>query len=261
MTRPHRATAQSGFTLLEMSIILTAVMMVIGAYLSFYRPQQVTERTLETRQRIDRVLNAVSAFALIPANGNRLPCSAWPTSNPTNGNAKAAGCGGAVVDMGIVPYQTLGLSQDDAKDAFGNYMTYIVSGNATMNSGTAVDLVASQFCMTSPRSNIPLTRNGVVAADADRPYIAVISHGPEGIGGYDMQNVNPGSRNGVYGNMALLGTNESVNAVTGAVTDILYMDNYDPRPVTAAVTTHFDDIIGIMTGPQIASRLSLEGCH
>ncbi|MEQ9449750.1 MAG: hypothetical protein RLN70_12735, partial [Rhodospirillaceae bacterium] len=76
-----------------------------------------------------------------------LPCPADPTdTGGTFGTAPAHTGNGCAVNRGIVPFRTLGLSEDSARDGEGNYITYLVDDDNVSicdgkypNSGDLVD--------------------------------------------------------------------------------------------------------------------------
>ncbi|HEY1096881.1 MAG TPA: type II secretion system protein [Alphaproteobacteria bacterium] len=254
MNTPRIHSSQSGFTLLEMVVVVGIVATILGSYLAFYKPTQEARATNETKQKIERVLNAVSSFVLM---NNRLPCAARPTDAVISGNEPAGLCGTGGVEAGIIPYTALGLSQEDAKDGFGYYMTYIVRRTATSaaTAATRADATGSVFC--SPSTTLTLRRNGNTE---NNPYVVIIAHGPQGLGGYNMAASAAGSRSNPLGNLNALGGNtgsgERSNAVDqdNATTDI---NDYNLQ----TGFNHFDDVIGYMTGRGIISRLGITYCH
>lgn len=135
---------EGGFTLIEVSIVLAIVGLLVGGALSFYRPIDQNLRTAETKERMAKVANALSAYAL---RNNRLPCPGAPDapqSAPDDepfGAERGSGTNGTnigscltfIEQEGIVPYRTLGIRQEDVIDGFGSYFTYRVSPAFTDN--------------------------------------------------------------------------------------------------------------------------------
>jgi hypothetical protein len=240
-----RTNAQYGFTVLEMSIILIVVGTLLGAYLSFYRPGNIARQTVSTQLKIDRALNALSNFAMI---NNRLPCPANPTwGENARGRAENASCTGQ--SYGIIPYRDLGLSQEDAKDGFGFYMTYAMWGPASQSSGSAANKlnpVPSKFCDTALISTLQVNDRGTNIP----AYAVIMSHGPEGAGSYNV----PAS--GRYNTSALVSfKNENTNTDS-----TIHIRDYHPSKNPADPTAYFDDIIGYIRGSDVVTRLSATGC-
>ncbi len=132
---------QSGFTLVEMAIVLAIIGLLVGGALSFFRPLDQNIRTAETKERMQKVANAMSSFAL---RNNRIPCPASPDDaspepfgaelgSGTDGQSQGS-CTVAQAE-GIVPFRTLGIRQEDVIDGYGSYFTYRVSPAFTNQNG------------------------------------------------------------------------------------------------------------------------------
>lgn len=279
----HRLNrSQSGFTLLEMVIIVGIIGAMLGTYLSFYQPRQTAMASADTVLRMERVMNALSGYAL---RLNRLPCPARPNEDPSNTNFGAESTSGCTSTtpgaQGIVPFKTLGLMQDDVVDGFGRYFTYIVHGpttDAPPNGPAGADITTktspvvvtgSDFCtlasgMTVRRrvgAALPTTEAGNVA-------VVLISHGADGYGAFNMSLTNFNNRNasnpiGTGGGSNALndltGENERENAVNNANT--ASTDIADYNVIVSPSTLHFDDKVMYMTLPGVISRLGVTVCH
>lgn len=120
----------TGFTLVEMAIVLVIVALLMGGMMLTLGSQQEQSRLRDTRRQLVEVKEALIGFAI--ANG-RLPCPASPDAtgveNPEGGGACANRTNG------FVPGITLGLSPTDDKgyviDSWGNRIRYAVSGDGT----------------------------------------------------------------------------------------------------------------------------------
>lgn len=120
---------ESGFTLIEMGVVIVIMGLIVGSFFSFYSTNDRQQRYELTQQRLDRISRALSDFASL--NGF-LPCAAPadPGINPL-GQARAA-CNTPGQRDGIVPFRELGLSQDDVTDGFGNPISYTVTEAARL---------------------------------------------------------------------------------------------------------------------------------
>lgn len=133
MTKNHM---QAGFTLIEMAFVILIMGLIVGSVFSFYTPQLEQKRQQLTIDRENKIARALSDFAQAQ---NRLPCPAAPEDVPV-GNARVA-CASNTLRNGIVPFRTLGLTQDDIMDGFGNPITYsITEAVSQVPTGNAHDL-------------------------------------------------------------------------------------------------------------------------
>jgi hypothetical protein len=98
---------------------------------------------IETARRIEtdaKIARASRALAFYTVRNHRLPCPAEPdrgAANPPFGYERGSGAAGANVPadcgagnanwVGIVPFSTIGLTEDDVTDGYGNPLTYAVS--------------------------------------------------------------------------------------------------------------------------------------
>ena len=115
-----------------------------------------------------------------------IPCP--DTDSPPDGFSN--GTAVCTATTGVVPWLTMGLSQDDAIDSFGNYFTYVVSGNATSRaicnsvSNSYDTTAAPQYTGTLNDVTDTEARLTTQAATQGAPfYYAFVSHGKNGFGG------------------------------------------------------------------------------
>jgi len=163
--RPTRQT--SGFSLVEIAVVLVIIAILITAVGIPLATQLEQQRTIETQKQLESIKEALYGFAM--ANG-RLPCPA--TDNVVYGSANSNGAesfagggsaanGNCAVFVGFVPATTLGLAPVDSAgffvDAFGltqNRIRYAVRG---------LTISTNSSCATATAN--PLTRtDGIKAA-------------------------------------------------------------------------------------------------
>lgn len=95
----------SGFTLIEVAIVLVIIGFLIGSLIVPLGSQRQTIQIKQARQELKMIEEAILGFAI--ANG-RLPC---PSSGDVAGGNENPGGGGACVDSrGFIPAVTLGIS-------------------------------------------------------------------------------------------------------------------------------------------------------
>jgi len=102
---------QEGYILIELAIVFLVIGLLITALIPLYQSYQQRDAKAETEERIDFIAKSFSAFL---QTRWRLPCPA-----------------AAVDSHGIIPYRTLGIPEQYAKDGYGNFFTYTVSPDFT----------------------------------------------------------------------------------------------------------------------------------
>ncbi len=138
MSSPNLIHKQDGVILVIIPVILLLIGLVI-AYMMRSVQTPVFYKEHITSERMQETLNVLSAYV---QRYNRLPCPARPdglggepfgfeVGSGANGDAVPATC--AAWREGILPYKTLGLTQDYARDAWGGYITYAISPAFAVN--------------------------------------------------------------------------------------------------------------------------------
>ncbi|MDA0782525.1 MAG: hypothetical protein PQ612_08045 [Rickettsiales bacterium] len=215
---------QKGFSLIELSVIISIAAASTVAFLSWTQPETLTDaqNAVETRARMDRIEKAIEAFRV---ERDRLPCPADPQMRIGNthilGTNGVVGTGGDTygndfgtedldetqetsgtatygidcpVNMGAVPVQSLGLSNDYINDAWGRRFTYAISPKICGRDagfslpGTLAEQAASREngCTRNDYEN---NSGDIVVTDGTNPYTTaaayvVVSHGSNGLGAF-----------------------------------------------------------------------------
>ena len=118
-------STQTGFTLIEIAIVLIIVSILLGYTVALLPRQQELKQYRAVERQMDEVIEAVIGFAQV--NG-RLPCPAVPNSGGLEAN-NAVGC---TQYGGFVPVNTLGLvgrlnADSLLQDPWGNPYRYYVT--------------------------------------------------------------------------------------------------------------------------------------
>lgn len=217
------ASTQRGGIVMPMILSI----LVLGASMLALQAAKQTRQPLEaqrtTVQRMDSLEKALKAYTVTharlpcPAKGNALATDAdFGLSSP---NAATATC---TNPDGIVPWRTLGISQSEAMDGWGRFISYrvpvdtaapVTAGMTNVNAAdmTNCDTVEpSPVAPTAPAFACTASLNVLNTAfmdvavrpgltvrvnDTDQPQIAwaLISHGPSGLGAW-RSGQNPASR-------------------------------------------------------------------
>lgn len=168
-------TKPTGFTLLEMAIVLAITALLATSMVMSVKQQQTVQTTRETRTQLAEIKEALLGYAII--NGH-LPCAADPAI--ATGNANAGVGTGSPCDFtaGVLPWVDLGVAE---ADAWGRRFSYRVR-----------DIFANPPAL-SPTPDFTLADAGTIEVRPDaaitntigRELVAiVISHGKNGRGAY-----------------------------------------------------------------------------
>jgi prepilin-type N-terminal cleavage/methylation domain-containing protein len=148
-------STQTGFTLIEIAIVLIIVSILLGYTVAMLPRQQELKQYRAVKRQMDEVIEAVIGFAQV--NG-RLPCP--PAAN--SAGAENINAGGCAQYGGFVPVNTLGLggrlnADSLLQDPWGNPYRYYVT-NVNFNANASSDFTGAGGEMRSV---------GLVDSDAD----------------------------------------------------------------------------------------------
>ncbi|MEE8366248.1 MAG: type II secretion system protein [Gammaproteobacteria bacterium] len=162
---------QTGFTLIEIAIVLLIVTILLGYTVALFPKQQELKQYRAVEQEMEEIIAAIVGFAQV--NG-RLPCPAIP-------NSAGAEDGGGIADCnnfgGFVPINTLGingrLNADSLLlDPWGNPYRYYVTDNDFDGNGF------SDFVVANEMRNIGLVSTVPPYLDLDGQFIVCDQAGP-----------------------------------------------------------------------------------
>lgn len=141
--------SQSGFTLLEMAISIVIFGFILSMGLVMMTNYARVGKERAALNTFEVVADAISLYA---QSNYRIPCPSTSNVASANFGRDTIGddCTGNTV--GIIPFRTLGLSEEYIRDGFGRFITYAVSPAATLDS-QRVDwntIPIGNWCMTSP---------------------------------------------------------------------------------------------------------------
>lgn len=144
-----------GFTLIELSIVLLIIGILAASTFAAFRPMIEGGRVRTTEANMNRIVDVMSAYI---QRNHRIPCPADPDQSVVVqpfgmevGSGAAGGnigdCDDPVTEMveGIVPFKTLGISIDEVRDGWHNFITYRVSPVFTRDT-TAAGLLVHERC-------------------------------------------------------------------------------------------------------------------
>lgn len=210
---------QTGFTLVEIAIVLLIVTILLGGLLPTISGQIEQRHINDTRKQLDEIQQALIGYAV--ANGN-LPC---PAKSASDGSEDRNISGACNKRKGLIPWSALGVSK---LDSWGRIFAYSATPAYT-NSFT-------KFKLGDPRDITVMTRdtNGNLvnlSNNNDVPAV-ILSYGSNGYGAtLDNGTVLPNSS----------GTNidEQTNLAVAGINFV----SKDPSNNTVSGGGEFDDIV------------------
>jgi hypothetical protein len=129
-------------------IVVVAVVMLMSSIMLLgtgaFHIADNSDRVRETQKRQDFLVHELAAYA---QRVNALPCPADPGIDPMGhefGYARKS-CG-IETSTGLIPFRTLNLSEHDARDGWGRFMTYKISPvMANLDKGTKIFMRCRRF--------------------------------------------------------------------------------------------------------------------
>ena len=186
--RAARRRRLSGFTLVELAVVIAILGLVLGTFLAPLRAQIDAARVRQTERMLDEVREALIGHAI--ARG-ALPCPDV-VADGIDGAAPPA-CAGAALE-GILPFQTLGVPR---ADAWGRLFRYRVTQEFSRQVLTGQPPAAGRLDLGDTGDITVLTRGddpatggavelkhqSVTTALTRTAPALVLSSGPNGLGG------------------------------------------------------------------------------
>ena len=156
---------QTGFTLIEIAIVVMVFGLILGGVLSTVGVQRQQLKRDETRQLIETIKESLLGFALSDLNG-RLPCPDTDGDGVENVTAPPASV--CVQAEGFLPFGDIGVGNFDA---WGNRFRYRVTTNFADSSAPA-------FGMADPGD---ITINSAAGTVASSIPAVIVSYGANGV--------------------------------------------------------------------------------
>lgn len=179
---PILGSSQSGFSLIEMAIVLMILGIIGGMSLHLFTAQLHRAAYLKTRENQEYALTAIAAFV---EKNRRFPCPADPKAMGLEYGIepKERKCPTAKAE-GILPFRTLGISEVFAKDGFKRWMTYVIDSNlADKDNEDYMETVVGKQITLLTEQDLP-----IIADQSSRipNFVAflLISHGESGGGAF-----------------------------------------------------------------------------
>jgi len=198
---------QSGFSLIEISIVLVIAGLLLSGLLPLLTAQRTNAAISATRTKGEAIVTALMSFV---ARNHRLPCPAIADLAPNTAGygieeTTPGACAGPTPDpsailRGIVPWISLGLTTEQGLDAYHRRFTYFVRQQETLRTPDTISAMRGNMTIHSGTSVRPgLKSPGNPAGNqvntcTDNPgdnnscnlfaVVVIISHGANGSGAY-----------------------------------------------------------------------------
>jgi prepilin-type N-terminal cleavage/methylation domain-containing protein len=244
---------QSGFTLIELSVVIAIIGVILYGGMSVLVVGIQTSQVNATVARMDKIEKALLDYRV--ANG-RIPCPSDLTATASSANygveaANKGSCTGGSpaansisasgVAEGGIPVRALRLPNDYMYDGWGHRFRYAVNPDYTVTYGTACTLNANPSITVNDASG---------AARSNAAIYAIVSHGQNGHGAY--------TRGGGVVNAGSTNADEQTNChCTSTAAANTYTATYVEKAPTIATAgsplTTFDDIVTFREAWQMMS--------
>ena len=160
---------QSGFSLIEMAIVLVIVTLLVGGLVAPLAAQLEARRILETERTLADARDAVVGFSRTRGGVRHLPCP--DTDSPPDGEENRSVDGTCASPSGWLPWITLGVGD---RDAWNHRLRYEVdpafSNDEGINEATPLT------------GNIEICDASSCASPVPDIVYVLVSHGPNGLG-------------------------------------------------------------------------------
>lgn len=250
---PSHLKSHTGYTLLEMSIVLLILSLAVAGMLSITNQNIRREKIAETQRRMDVIEQALYDFRV---KNNRLPCPgifAW-IGDSTFGYAKNSSIvGGSDCDTGYqgdgvfyygdVPVRDLGLAVEYAFDGWGNrffYTTLLNSDKLPVDFSKGTNFSTSNTASTFGIKDL----NNTIILDKGEIIALVYSFGPNGHGGVGAGSSGGGLVRKNSGSTNLFEQSNCMDSIlfgSGMGFEYFYTGPYTTDPTDSRNT--FDDIV------------------
>ena len=154
MIKNSRCLPAQGFTLVEIAIVLAIIGLALGMFLPISTAMKDTQSRQLTKTKLEVIDTALANFV---AQNKYLPCPALGTTASGAANAGveqrvvATGtCNPATQANGVVPWVTLGITENDASDAWLQRITYRVDPALASNTVPLMNMSSCDPIGTGP---------------------------------------------------------------------------------------------------------------
>lgn len=247
--KPSKSLNQSGFTLVELSIVIIISGLLLVAAVAAYDQWLKDHRVRVTADRLEEIEKAIQVYV---AQHGYLPCVAPMTATPDQAGynrSPTGGCSSAnppsdpsfesgstlvqKVRVGAIPTRSLNLADEIGTDGYGHRFTMAVTNALTIGAGN--------YSANSGKIDV-VDHNGTSVIDpAGKAIYVILSHGPDGVGAYLPNGTKYEDCNSTFTHNELDKENcDYSNKTFRKVTSLFYSE-------TRGSPKHFDDTVKFQT--------------
>jgi prepilin-type N-terminal cleavage/methylation domain-containing protein len=172
-----RRQVTSGFTLIELAIVLAIISILISMIMFNIQARIDASKIFVTKERMQMIADSLDRYVEIYG---KLPCPRSARTlreDSTYGYADQNHCDSGAsgdIEIGDVPFKSLGLEAQTVADGWGTRFDYVISRDYA-EEGKLTTLVEQNFLIINNASGGP--------GDSSIAYI-IVSHGTDTFGGY-----------------------------------------------------------------------------
>ena len=232
---------QSGFSLIELAVVLVIVGILLGSILGTVGARIDNTRRVETQDALDEIRLSLYGFAL-SQSPVRLPCP--DTDNDGLEDLAGASCA-TLTAPGNLPWRTLGIVRGDA---WSSTYSYWVADEYSNTAGFSLATDATGVAEIQDSTAAPPPPVNVIS---DNVAAVVFSHGKNSFGSIDVNNI---ARPAVPAGAAY--NDERENLDNDAAPPVLFIS----RPVASeGAATAYDDILTWISEYELKGRMVQAG--
>ncbi len=254
-----------GFSLIEVALILVVVGLVSAGAVQIIGRLGDADKLTATSRQLDRIQKALQIYVVqnrclpCPSNGTLASDHANAGRSTVAGGGTYTGCtnstcyGLAGGENGAVPWFALGLSEDDATDAWKSRIRYAVAAGTVCQVGLAgvqaTDGMVRCSITSYPAGGISINNLDTATTETTAAAYALVSSGRD----RSLALISGGTTTDVYGQTGVSASGQD--------------ENRDSDPVLAtgsenssSTTSHFDDITRHMSVPVMIQQCGPGAC-
>ena len=175
-----KSSAQNGFSLLELAMVLVILGIIGSLSLPLMTAQMTRTAIIKTRTHQDYVLSAIAAYV---EKNKHFPCPADPQVVGSTYGLSQLHCRSSKA-KGILPFKTLGISEAYANDGFKRLMTYAVEPELAKKDTVLQNEEGGYLTVNKEEGGTVIAPPQTGEQNPNYVAFVLISHGESGVGAF-----------------------------------------------------------------------------